>query len=129
MNQESSNKMAEEKPTGASPPYHDPEANIKHGTIQALVERDLLDERYKITERGLKNRHVQLMAPAFAIQGFQAPIAALATQIITIFLLAYVCIIALSKRAVVNKQQSFGSRFRSKSPPKLANLQNRMIEP
>ncbi|GFF37107.1 probable proline-specific permease put4 [Aspergillus lentulus] len=54
--------MADEKPTAASAHYHDPEANVKHGTIQALVERDLLDERYKITERGLKNRHVQLMA-------------------------------------------------------------------
>lgn len=31
-------------------------------TIRALVAADLLDERYSVTQRGLKNRHVQLMA-------------------------------------------------------------------
>ncbi|KAL3479697.1 amino acid permease/ SLC12A domain-containing protein [Aspergillus californicus] len=31
-------------------------------TLQALVEADLLDPRYTVTQRGLKNRHVQLMA-------------------------------------------------------------------
>lgn len=30
--------------------------------LRALVAADLLDERYKVTQRGLKNRHVQLMA-------------------------------------------------------------------
>ncbi|KAL4805333.1 amino acid permease/ SLC12A domain-containing protein [Aspergillus unguis] len=43
---------------------HDPEAlpQPKTGTVQALVEADLLDERYANTQRGLKTRHVQLMA-------------------------------------------------------------------
>lgn len=31
-------------------------------TIRALVAADLLDERYSVTQRRLKNRHVQLMA-------------------------------------------------------------------
>lgn len=30
--------------------------------IRALVAADLLDERYSVTQRRLKNRHVQLMA-------------------------------------------------------------------
>ncbi|KAL4919040.1 amino acid permease/ SLC12A domain-containing protein [Aspergillus aurantiobrunneus] len=34
----------------------------KTGTMQAMVQADLLDERYQNTQRGLKNRHVQLMA-------------------------------------------------------------------
>lgn len=32
------------------------------GTIRAIIEADLLDDRYQQTQRGLKNRHVQLMA-------------------------------------------------------------------
>ncbi|KAL3440193.1 amino acid permease/ SLC12A domain-containing protein [Aspergillus insuetus] len=47
--------------------YGDPESahgapESKTGTMQAMVEADLLDERYKVTQRGLKTRHVQLMA-------------------------------------------------------------------
>ncbi|BCR92067.1 proline permease PrnB [Aspergillus chevalieri] len=34
----------------------------KGGPLQAIVEADLLDERYQTTQRGLKNRHVQLIA-------------------------------------------------------------------
>ncbi|KAL2823448.1 amino acid permease/ SLC12A domain-containing protein [Aspergillus cavernicola] len=56
--------MASEKPTPA--PYGDPESGmdpaVKPSTLQAMVEADLLDERYKVTQRGLKTRHVQLMA-------------------------------------------------------------------
>ncbi|EAW11005.1 proline permease PrnB [Aspergillus clavatus NRRL 1] len=52
----------EEKPTVAATSY-DPEAgDVKTGTLQAMVARDLLDERYAMTQRGLKNRHVQMMA-------------------------------------------------------------------
>lgn len=50
--------MAEKNISHAHPV--DPEG--KAGTMQAMVEADLLDERYKVTQRGLKNRHVQLMA-------------------------------------------------------------------
>ncbi|OJJ51801.1 hypothetical protein ASPZODRAFT_127935 [Penicilliopsis zonata CBS 506.65] len=42
----------------ASPPLVDE----KYGTIRALVAADLLDERYQPTQRGLSNRHVQMMA-------------------------------------------------------------------
>lgn len=31
-------------------------------TVRALVEADFLDDRYATTQRGLKSRHVQLMA-------------------------------------------------------------------
>ena len=41
---------------------HPVDSEGKAGTMQAMVEADLLDERYKVTQRGLKNRHVQLMA-------------------------------------------------------------------
>jgi amino acid transporter len=34
----------------------------KGKAVRTLVEADLLDERYTTTQRGLKNRHVQLMA-------------------------------------------------------------------
>ncbi|OGM44212.1 proline permease PrnB [Aspergillus bombycis] len=54
-----------EKPTvaPAASYSHDPESgDVKSGTMQAMVEADLLDERYMNTQRGLKNRHVQLMA-------------------------------------------------------------------
>lgn len=34
----------------------------KGHTVRTLVEADLLDDRYATTQRGLKNRHVQLMA-------------------------------------------------------------------
>lgn len=34
----------------------------KGKSMRNLVEADLLDERYATTQRGLKNRHVQLMA-------------------------------------------------------------------
>ena len=34
----------------------------KGQTVRRLVEADLLDDRYETTQRGLKNRHVQLMA-------------------------------------------------------------------
>ncbi|KAB8236586.1 hypothetical protein ETB97_005367 [Aspergillus alliaceus] len=56
---------SDEKPTVAPPTAyaHDPEpGEVKVGTMQAMVEADLLDERYMNTQRGLKNRHVQLMA-------------------------------------------------------------------
>jgi amino acid transporter len=34
----------------------------KGRAVQNLVEADLLDDRYATTQRGLKSRHVQLMA-------------------------------------------------------------------
>jgi amino acid permease len=34
----------------------------KNQSVRHLVEADLLDERYETTKRGLKSRHVQLMA-------------------------------------------------------------------
>ncbi|KAH8698374.1 proline permease PrnB [Talaromyces proteolyticus] len=34
----------------------------KHNAVRALVEADLLDDRYAQTKRGLRNRHVQMMA-------------------------------------------------------------------
>lgn len=34
----------------------------KGNAVRVLVEADLLDDRYATTQRGLKNRHVQLMA-------------------------------------------------------------------
>ncbi|KAJ5290783.1 Proline-specific permease [Penicillium angulare] len=34
----------------------------KSRTVRSLVEAELLDDRYATTQRGLKNRHVQLMA-------------------------------------------------------------------
>lgn len=47
-----------------SAPHGDVEAapELKGGALQAMVEADLLDERYQNTQRGLKTRHVQLMA-------------------------------------------------------------------
>ncbi|KAH8428997.1 proline permease PrnB [Aspergillus melleus] len=54
--------MAAEKPIAETPYPVDPPGEVKSGTMKAMVEADLLDERYKVTQRGLKNRHVQLMA-------------------------------------------------------------------
>lgn len=34
----------------------------KGKAVRSLVQENLLDERYATTQRGLKNRHVQLMA-------------------------------------------------------------------
>ncbi|OJJ00891.1 hypothetical protein ASPVEDRAFT_592630 [Aspergillus versicolor CBS 583.65] len=50
------------KPSAA--PHGDLETapEVKTGALQAMVEADLLDDRYQNTQRGLKNRHVQLMA-------------------------------------------------------------------
>jgi amino acid transporter len=51
----------ETKPTN----YTDdrPPISEKGKALRSLVEADLLDDRYAtITKRGLKNRHVQLMA-------------------------------------------------------------------
>lgn len=39
-----------------------PQSTEKGRAVRTLVEADLLDERYATTQRGLKNRHVQLMA-------------------------------------------------------------------
>lgn len=39
-----------------------PAMTEKSHTVRHLVEADLLDERYETTKRGLKSRHVQLMA-------------------------------------------------------------------
>lgn len=35
----------------------------KRNTVRALVEADLLDERYTQTSRGLRSRHVQMYPP------------------------------------------------------------------
>ncbi|KAI3076773.1 hypothetical protein CBS147353_4711 [Aspergillus niger] len=56
-----------EKPEMASTSHPDPESgmaagDLKSGALHEMIARDLLDERYKVTQRGLKNRHVQLMA-------------------------------------------------------------------
>lgn len=40
----------------------DPSMNEKGRTVRSLVEKDLLDDRYETTQRGLKNRHIQLIA-------------------------------------------------------------------
>ncbi|RAL13413.1 proline permease PrnB [Aspergillus homomorphus CBS 101889] len=51
-----------EKPSRAAPSHADPDVatmDVKPGT---MIERELFDERYKPTQRGLKSRHVQLMA-------------------------------------------------------------------
>jgi amino acid transporter len=42
---------------GAEPPLSEKGKAVRH-----LVEANLLDDRYATTKRGLKNRHVQLMA-------------------------------------------------------------------
>lgn len=39
-----------------------PPLTEKGRTVRTLVEADLLDDRYATTQRGLKSRHVQLMA-------------------------------------------------------------------
>lgn len=44
-----------------SPVSAQPEMAEK-GQMRTLVEADLLDDRYATTQRGLKNRHVQLIA-------------------------------------------------------------------
>ncbi|PYH95579.1 hypothetical protein BO71DRAFT_350874 [Aspergillus ellipticus CBS 707.79] len=51
-----------EKPTMAQPDSEAVPADAKTGAMHTMIERDLLDSRYEITQRGLKNRHVQLMA-------------------------------------------------------------------
>ena len=43
-------------------PLDQPPLTEKGKTVRTLVEADLLDDRYATTQRGLKNRHVQLMA-------------------------------------------------------------------
>ncbi|KAL4786524.1 amino acid permease/ SLC12A domain-containing protein [Aspergillus varians] len=58
--------MNDDKPTPTAP-HGDLESaagppETKTGSMQAMVEADLLDERYQKTQRGLKTRHVQLMA-------------------------------------------------------------------
>jgi amino acid transporter len=47
-----------------SPPAHDDfdAGGEKQNAMRALVENDLLDERYAQTQRGLRSRHVQMMA-------------------------------------------------------------------
>lgn len=45
-----------------SPTSDQPPLTEKGTTVRTLVEADLLDDRYATTQRGLKNRHVQLMA-------------------------------------------------------------------
>ncbi|EEP76230.1 conserved hypothetical protein [Uncinocarpus reesii 1704] len=47
-------------PTPAPPAYEKGEES--RDAIRAMVERDLLDSRYSQTQRGLKSRHVQMMA-------------------------------------------------------------------
>lgn len=42
--------------------YNGQPMSEKGKAVRNLVEKDLLDERYATTQRGLKNRHVQLMA-------------------------------------------------------------------
>lgn len=43
--------------------HDDHDAMTEKGrAVRTLVEADLLDDRYETTQRGLKNRHVQLMA-------------------------------------------------------------------
>jgi amino acid transporter len=47
------------------PSVNSPDATVldeKRHAVRAIVEADLLDDRYKQTQRGLKNRHVQMMA-------------------------------------------------------------------
>ncbi|KAE8356270.1 amino acid permease/ SLC12A domain-containing protein [Aspergillus coremiiformis] len=56
---------SDEKPAVAPATAHSHDlesAEVKPGTVQAMVAADLLDERYLNTQRGLKTRHVQLMA-------------------------------------------------------------------
>ncbi|OQE29726.1 hypothetical protein PENSTE_c002G10149 [Penicillium steckii] len=49
--------------TAISPAEYDGQTTTEKGkSMRNLVEADLLDERYATTQRGLKNRHVQLMA-------------------------------------------------------------------
>jgi amino acid permease len=55
--------MATIEPTNAIGYSTDRPAMTEKGqTVRHLVEADLLDERYETTKRGLKSRHVQLMA-------------------------------------------------------------------
>ena len=56
--------MANNELTSPTPgPVVGPEIMTEKGrAVRTLVEADLLDERYTTTQRGLKNRHVQLMA-------------------------------------------------------------------
>lgn len=55
---------AADVPAAAAPPmYYD--SNKTDGNrdyIRSMIEKDLLDERYSKTQRGLKSRHVQMMA-------------------------------------------------------------------
>lgn len=36
--------------------------NRKSSVAESIIAADLLDERYRITERGLKSRHAQMIA-------------------------------------------------------------------
>ncbi|PGH05019.1 hypothetical protein AJ79_06906 [Helicocarpus griseus UAMH5409] len=54
------NIHAEEGKQPNPPPYEKGEGN--RDAVRALVEADLLDDRYAQTQRGLKSRHVQMMA-------------------------------------------------------------------
>jgi amino acid transporter len=42
--------------------YNEQPMTEKGSAVRNLVQENLLDERYATTQRGLKNRHVQLMA-------------------------------------------------------------------
>jgi amino acid transporter len=48
-------------------PPSNPAMDSKVGSLRALVEADFVDERYKDTQRGLSNRHVQMIALGGAV--------------------------------------------------------------
>jgi amino acid transporter len=52
----------ERVPPQAGYPDDHPAMTEKGRAVRTLVEAELLDDRYETTQRGLKNRHVQLMA-------------------------------------------------------------------
>ena len=54
--------MANIETAAPSAGYNEQPMSEKGKMVRNLVEADLLDERYATTQRGLKNRHVQLMA-------------------------------------------------------------------
>lgn len=54
--------MANIETAAPSAGYNEQPMSEKGKVVRNLVEADLLDERYATTQRGLKNRHVQLMA-------------------------------------------------------------------
>lgn len=57
-------EMATIEPASPQAGYPDdhPAMTEKGRAVRTLVEADLLDDRYETTQRGLKSRHVQLMA-------------------------------------------------------------------